>query len=116
MSMRFVKNLFTKVQHCNRILFDARAVFTRQIPEFVNRSNNYLYRGSQQYIPKRFYQSLYNVDSKTIKKYPMKNIQILKNNFQIAKLKWTYDPDFNIEVFKKNASEVRNNLEFENSI
>jgi len=46
----------------------------------------------------------------------MKNIQILKNNFQIAKLKWTYDPDFNIEVFKKNASEVRNNLEFENSI
>lgn len=46
------------------------------------------------------------------KNYRINYLSNLKNIFQTTKLKLKYDPDFNVESFKKGTKQVRNKLSY----
>jgi len=107
--------MFTKVQHCG-IFNNNRASFNRQPMKMSSRNFFVQQTGGssdQQTKPKS---TLFDTKTNTVKHYPANNFRNLKNFFQIAKLKATYDPEFSVKEFKIGTNQVRYTFELRNII
>lgn len=98
---RIVTNLFTTIQRGNGAFYNVKTMISRQPMEFVNRYNYCQYKRNLSV------KTLFDFKMGTFKKYQTDYVQNLKIKFKIYKLKSTYDPEFNVESFKKGANQVR---------
>lgn len=100
-------HILTKFRYHNRVLPNTRVLYS-QSRVLINQ-NHKLFQKIQPSTIKQYNPTLFNITNKNAfnQRQNFNFLHDLKNKYQTTRLQWQYDPDFNLESFKRGSKQVR---------